>query len=622
MAGKSSEEAKEEVRNASDIVAIVGERVPLRRTGRTWKGLCPFHAEKTPSFTVNPERQIWHCFGCNRGGDVFSFLMEIDKVSFPEALTSLAERAGVELPRTGSGAGDAARNRLYQANSLANDFFKANLRAPGGAQARAYLAGRGFDEAIVDRFQVGWAPESWDALATTLGKLLPGSVLEEAGLVARRGDGTHYDRFRGRITFPIEATAGKVAGFSARTLGPEETPKYINSPETAIYRKGGLLFGLPLARAEIRRTKRALVAEGNFDVMRLHAAGFSNSVCTSGTALTQEQARALARFEAEVTLVYDGDDAGVRAADRALEPLLAAGIAVQVLILPDGDDPDSFLAKHGAQAFQSLVERAGDPAAFLSSASLVSAEANPTQEARVRRYVELLGRVDDPIRRRLMIRRGAGAFALEEEVLVEALSKRKGRRTAPAGPAGRPGPSGGAGWEARPARAAAGGAVTSAAAGGAVAVAGEDPASIDPIERELAARCLTEEGAILEVAAAGGAGCFRSSALQGLLRTWLQMGRAPLPEELRSLTDLEPLARALLAEQPLEEGRTDEMSRRGARELLQRLEERRLKASIQELDRAIRRAEGEQDLGSLDRLVAERRDLASKLHSRNHPAAP
>jgi hypothetical protein len=221
-----------------------------------------------------------------------------------------------------------------------------------------------------------------------------------------------------------------------------------------------------------------------------------------------------------------------------------------------------------------------------------------------------------------MIRRGAGAFALEEEVLVEALSKRKGRRTAPAGPAGRPGPSGGAGWEARPARAAAGGAVTSAAAGGAVAVAGENPASIDPIERELAARCLTEEGAILEVAAAGGASCFRSSALQGLLRTWLQMGRAPLPEELRSLTDLEPLARALLAEQPLEEGRTDEMSRRGARELLQRLEERRLKASIQELDRAIRRAEGEQDLGSLDRLVAERRDLASKLHSRNHPAAP
>jgi DNA primase len=619
MAVRTAEEAKEEVRTASDIVAVIGERVPLRRTGRAWKGLCPFHTEKTPSFTVNPERQIWHCFGCNRGGDVFSFLMEMDKVTFPEALALLAERAGVELPRGGSAAGDAARNRLYQANGLANDFFRAALHSPAGAKARAYLAGRGFDEAILERFQVGWAPEGWDSLAAALGKLLPGSVLEDAGLVARRGDGTHYDRFRDRITFPIEASSGRVCGFGARALGSDQTPKYINSPETAVYRKGGLLFGLPLARSEIRRARRVLVAEGYFDVMRLHAAGFANAVSTCGTALTPEQARALARFDAEAVLVYDGDDAGVRAADRALDPLLSAGIAVQVLILPDGEDPDSYLAKNGAAAFKSLAERAGDPAVFLSSTSLAAAEENPTQEARVRRYVELLGRVDDPIRRRLMIRRGAVAFGLEEDVLVEALSKRKGRR---AGPPGRGGPAATAG-RARGAAPRQGqeGAASPGAGTIVQPAAGEDPAALDPVERELAARCLTEEGAVLEVAAAGGATSFRNKALQGLLRSWLEMARAPLPEELRALTDLEPLARALLAEQPLEEGRTDEMSRRGARELLARLEERRLKASIQELDRAIRRAEGEQDLGSLDRLVAERRDLASKLHSRNHPAA-
>ena len=614
------EEAKEEVRAASDIVQIVGERVPLRRMGRAWKGLCPFHAEKTPSFTVNLERQMWHCFGCNRGGDVFSFLMEIDKVTFPEAVAVLAERAGIDLPASGRGAGDGKRDRLYQANALANDFFRATLRSPAGAKARAYLAGRGFDEAILDRFQVGWAPEGWDGLSTALGKLLPPVVLEEAGLVLRRGDGTHYDRFRGRVTFPIEAAAGRVAGFGARSIAPEESPKYINTPESPVYRKGGLLFGLPLARAEIRDRKRIIVAEGYLDVMRLRAAGYPNAVSTCGTALTTEQARALARFEAEILLVYDGDDAGVRAADRALEPLLLAGLAVRVLILPDGEDPDSFIAKRGAAAFEDLQKAAGDVAAFLASAALAGEGSNPSPEARVKRYVELLGRVDDPIRRRLMLRRGSAAFGIEEEVLLEALSKRRGSRRPPGGGRG----SDLAGASLPRTAAAASGAASPPGTGsepGSQPRAQESAEVLDPIEKELAARCLTEEGAIAEVVASGGVNCFRSSTLQALLRSWLQMARAPLPDEIRALTDMEPVARALLAEHGVEEGRTDEMSRRGAHELLQRLGERRLRASIHELDQAIRQAERARDSGSLDRLVAERRDLASKLHGSSHPAA-
>ncbi len=616
MAGRSAGEAKEEVRNASDIVQIVGERVPLRRMGRAWKGLCPFHSEKTPSFTVNSERQMWHCFGCNRGGDVFSFLMEIDKVTFPEALTTLAERAGIELPRGGSGAGDPRRDRIFQANALANDFFRANLRSPAGAKARAYLAGRGFDDAILERFQVGWAPDGWDALATALGKLLPATLLEEAGLVVRRGDGTHYDRFRDRITFPIEGAAGRVAGFGARAVGPDQTPKYINSPETAVYRKGGLLFGLPLARADIRKEGRVLVAEGYLDSMRLHSAGFKNAVSTCGTALTPEQARALTRFEAEVVLVYDGDDAGVRAADRALDSLLSAGAAVRVLILPDGDDPDSYVAKHGAAPFLGLIETAGDPAAFLAGAALSGTESNPSPEARVRRYVDLLGRVEDPIRRRMLIRRGAVAFGLEESVLLEALAKRRGPRR----PAARPGGSGPRVSGTAPSTGATPGTELQAGSAG-TALPGERLEDLDPIERELAARCLTEEGAVAEVAARGGVSCFHAKVLQALLGPWIGMARAPLPEEVRALTEMEPLARALLAEHPVEEeGRTDEMSRRGARELLVRLDERRLRATLQELDRAIRLAESSHDSGSLDRLVAERRDLASKLHSRNHPA--
>ena len=614
---RTPQEAKEEVRNAIDIAQVVGERVTLRRAGRTWKGLCPFHAEKTPSFTVNPERQIWHCFGCNRGGDVFAFLMEMDKVTFPEALQSLAERAGIDLPRAESTAADKKRDRLYQATALASDFFQASFSSEAGAHARAYLAGRGFDRPALERFHIGWAPTGWDGLLTALGKLLPVEVLEEAGLVVRRGDGGHYDRFRNRITFPIEIGTGRLAGFGARAVDPEDTPKYLNSPESPIYRKGGLLFGLPLARSAIREKRQVLVCEGNLDVVRLHASGFANSVCTSGTALTIDQARALARFEAEAVLVYDGDDAGIRAADRALEPMLAAGLAVRVLLLPEGEDPDSFLLQNGAKAFAGLLEGAMDVAAFLATARLSSPGANPTPEARVKRYVELLGRVEDPVRRRMMVRRGAGAFGVEEDVLLEALGRRRGAgRRSPGVRAGQPagaGPAAGIG-PAAGSQAAAGSASGSADAPGGLT---EPLEIIDPIERELASRCLTEDGAVVEVARSGGVTCFKSKSLRALLADWLTMGRAPLPEELRALESMDGLARSLLADHPVEEANTDETARKVARELLHRIEERRLKASLQELDRAIRLAERSHD-GALDRLVAERRDLASKLHGTNY----
>lgn len=615
MAGRSAEEIKEEVRSASDIVQIIGERVVLRRAGRTWKGLCPFHAEKTPSFTVNPERQIWHCFGCNKGGDVFSFLMERDKLTFPEALTMLAERAGIDAAPAERKPIDARRERIYQATSLARDFFRAAFVSDAGATARSYLAGRGFEPALLERFQVGWAPESWDSLAIALAKLLPGNVLEEAGLTARRGDGTFYDRFRNRVIFPIDVGPGRVAGFGARALRDEDTPKYLNSPETPVYRKGSVLFGLPAARAGIRERRKVLVAEGYLDVMRLHAAGFTNAVAPCGTALTPEQARALARFEAEVVLVYDGDDAGVRAADRALDPLLEAGLSVKVLMLPGGEDPDSFLRKEGAQAFTRLLDAAVDPAAFLAGAELRGAGgANPTSEARVRRFVDLLGRVEDPIRRRLLVRRGSIVFGMEEEVLLEALKRRRGgpraqQRDVRPAPVATPAPSGRA-------------PIATAAAAPTDLAPDAPPEPLDPVEQELAARCLTEEGAVQEVASRGGVSCFRNRRLQALLQDWITMGRAPLPEESRALVEMDPLARAILADHPVEEGRTDEMARRGARELLQRLQDKRLRASIQELDRAIRQAERARDAGSMDRLVAERRDLASKLHTRTTPAAP
>jgi DNA primase len=609
------DEAKEQVRSATDIVQVIGERVALRRVGRRYAGLCPFHQEKTPSFSVNPEFQIWHCFGCGKGGDVFSFLMEIDKLSFPEALKELADRAGIELPRREGTAGGETRDRLYQANALARDFFAAHLRGSAGDRARGYLAGRGFQGEILDRFEVGLAPDAWDGLLNALAKLLPVGVLEDAGLLLRRGDGTgHYDRFRNRVIFPVLTATGRVAGFGARALAPEDTPKYLNSPESMVFRKGNLLFGLSLARKAIRERKQALVVEGYLDAMRLHAIGLDHAVSTCGTALTLEQAQLLARLECEVVLIYDGDDAGIRAADRALDPLLAAGLAARVLILPPTEDPDSFVQKEGAGAMRTLLsERAMDVPTFLAESKLEGDLAkNPTTEARARRFVSLLSRVPDAIRRQYLLRRGAEVFRLDESVLLEAL-RGAGRAGGARGAAraGRDGPAGRGGAEI------AGQAGTPAGAGARLSGADEP---LDPIERELACRVLTEDGALAELAERGGVAWLHHAGLRALLEPWLDAGRPPYDEELRALAQESGLIRTLLSEHGKLPGRTHDVERREARELMDRLEDRRLKASIQALDQAIRDAEQGRDDDSLGRLVAERRDLASKLHTRSHSA--
>ena len=606
------DEAKEQVRSAVDIVQIVGERVALRRVGRRYSGLCPFHQERTPSFTVNPEWQIWHCFGCGKGGDVFSFLMELDKISFPEALKELADRAGIELPRREATPGSDLRERLHQANALARDYFRAELLTPAGSPARDYLAGRGFEGEILERFEIGWAPDRWDGLLSALGKLLPAKTLEEAGLVLRRGDGSgHYDRFRNRILFPVLTATGRVAGFGARALKPEDTPKYLNSPDTPVFRKGGLLFGLSLARKQIRERKQVLVVEGYLDAMRLHRVGLDHTVGTCGTALTAEQARLLARLEPEVVLLYDGDDAGIRAADRALDSLLPAGLDVRVCTLPPGEDPDSFVQSRGAAALRTLLEeRARDVPAFLAESNLTEdASKNPTAEARVRRFVALLSRVADPIRRQFLLRRGAEVFRMDESLLLEAVRGQR-RGAGPDAAGGRPGPAG-----------------TAAGRSGPAPPAGDPPAreigdtgALDPVERELACRVLTEEGALAEVSERGGSGWFRHDGLRTLLQPWLQAGRPPYDDELHVLAQESVLTRALLSEHAKLPGRTHDVERREARELMDRLEDRRLKENIRALDRAIRDAETRRDEGSLGRLVAERRDLASKLHTRTHSA--
>jgi DNA primase len=630
------EEARERVRDATDIVQLIGERVALRRAGRSYKGLCPFHTEKTPSFTVTPDRQIWHCFGCSKGGDVFAFLMELDKLTFPEALRALADRAGIDLPKQDRGPGDEVFDKIYQANALARDFFMANLAMgagagpsggtahAGAARARAYLAARGFEEPWISRFEVGWAPEGWDGLLHALNKLLPAQVLEQAGLIVRRGDGSgHYDRFRNRVLFPVAAASGKIAGFGARAIVEGDEPKYLNSPETPVFRKGRLLYGLPVARPGMRESREAIVAEGYLDVMRLHACGFTNAVSTCGTALTVDQARLLARLQVKILLLYDGDDAGVRAADRALDSLLEAGLDVRLILLPGGEDPDSFLRGAGAGALRERMETALDVPAFLAGAS-TPGKADPGVEARVRRLVGLLGRVEDPIRRRFLLRRGADVFGLEETVLLEAVQGRgKGKRGARAG--GLPAPAPSEGKEGAQAG------EKSVTGSGAAAVPGASealPVPSDPIERELAGRALTEEGAFREVIAQGGATCFRSQALQELLRPWIEEGRGPHDDELRALMSESSLARALIAELFPDPEKAIDASRREARELVYRLEERWLRQRKREVHEELIRAERSGDDPTRARLSAEwddvnakLSDLASKLETRRSQAA-
>lgn len=379
----------ERIRDAVDIVDFVGHYVALRRAGRNYKGLCPFHEEKTPSFNVNPAEQIFKCFGCGAGGDIFKFVQRYQGVSFREAVQIIADRAGIRVHGLGRTPGEAGRRqRLFDANRWAWGWFRRQLAAPAGRAAREYLQRRGITTETVERFGLGYAPQSFDALLRAARtRRVEETVLADLGL-CRRGDRGLYDAFRHRLMFPILDVGERVVGFGGRTLG-DDPAKYINSAQSDLFDKSRCLFGIHLARPAWSRKRRALVVEGYMDVLMAHQMGFDETVATLGVAFTEHHARLLRRFVSEVVVAFDADSAGREAAARATEVALSEGLTIRVAVVPEGKDPCDYLLSAGAEAFAAVLNSAPDALEFCWEQVQRAFEGEPG--ARRRAVEEFLG---------------------------------------------------------------------------------------------------------------------------------------------------------------------------------------------------------------------------------------
>lgn len=424
-----SESKIEEIRNAANIVDIVSEYVQLRKRGRNYIGLCPFHSEKTPSFTVSDEKQIYHCFGCHNGGNVFKFLMEYKKISFIEAVQELAEQLGIELNYEQSTfEGQTEQEILFDINTEVARYFSNNLlNDEEGQIARDYFQKRNIKIQTMRAFGLGYALNGWENL---VGFLKQKNIdLEKAlqlGLIGRNKDGRVYDKLTGRIIFPIFSPNGRVVAFAGRKLRDDDTgAKYINSPESIIYVKGRVLYGLSFAKDEIRKLDKAIIVEGYMDLISLYQAGVKNVVAVSGTALTDDQAQLLSRYTKNVVLLFDADTAGITASMRSIEILLRKDFDVKIATLPSGEDPDSFVNKYGREEFEETIKRAENfleyQTAYYEKQGMFD---DPTKAAEaIRDLVKPVAIIDDELKRNLLLKNISRKFNLREKLLEKELEK-------------------------------------------------------------------------------------------------------------------------------------------------------------------------------------------------------
>jgi len=434
------EEKISEILNTSDIVDVVSEAVILKKSGRNFFGLCPFHAEKTPSFSVNPEKQIFHCFGCSAGGNAISFVMKYHGLSFPEAARMLARKYNILVETAQI---DPARQKkmrikesLFRVNKKVMDYFCQTLKDPSaGRKVRDYLKQRGTSDEIIDTFHLGWAPDAWDAVVCFFRreKVSRGAAVNSGLILPRKQGSGFYDRFRNRLMFPIFDINMQVAGFGGRVMD-DAMPKYLNSPETPVYSKSRILYGLHAAKQECRRQGRVFIVEGYFDVLSLYQHGIKNTVASLGTALTSEHVRILKGYAARMVLVFDSDDAGINAAKRSIQIFVKEGVDTRILVLDKPYDPDSFVMEHGPEAFLELANEAKTAMQFLLGLAM-DTHGNSV-EGRIKVLDEMklyLALIQDSALRSLYVRELAETLNIDEKAVLEkvrdAVMRKKTPRT-------------------------------------------------------------------------------------------------------------------------------------------------------------------------------------------------
>ena len=419
----------EEIRASANIVDVISEYVPLRKRGKNFLGLCPFHSEKTPSFTVNEEKQIYHCFGCHAGGNVFKFLMEYEKVSFIEAVQDLAERLGItlEFDETASEEKQSEQEILYDINTLAARYFSDNLlNSSEGETGREYFNKRKIKQQTLRAFGLGYSLNGWENfIEFAKEKKIDLEKAVQLGLIGRNNDGRLFDKFSGRIIFPIFSPNGRVVAFAGRILENREgIAKYLNSPESIIYTKGKILYGLSFAKDEIRRQDKAILVEGYMDLISLYQNGIKNVVAVSGTALTEDQVLLLSRYTKNVVLLFDADTAGIKASMRSVELLLKRDMEIKIVSLPPGEDPDSYVNNFGKEKFEEFIRYAQNfmeyQFAYYESLGMFDDPAKTTEA--VRELVKPAALINDELKRTLLIKSISKKFNLREKLLEKELS--------------------------------------------------------------------------------------------------------------------------------------------------------------------------------------------------------
>ena len=420
----------EEIKSRVDIVELISQYLTLKKAGRNYLGLCPFHQEKSPSFTVNRDKQIFYCFGCGEGGNAITFLMKIADKTFPEAIKDLAEKAGVVLPpmisSKESRQKDSLKESIIDLNLRAAQYFSSTLYAPAGKVAREYLQKRSISDGTIKQFRLGYVPDSWRSLADHLERSgLSLKLAEQAGLVVAGKEGSFYDRFRGRLIFPIENIFGEVVAFGGRILDKGE-PKYLNSPESPVYIKGKNLYGLVKAKEEIRKQGFALIVEGYFDLISLWNADIGNAVATLGTALTREHLELLRRYTTEVVALFDPDEAGRKALDRSLELFLSMRMRGRALILPENCDPDDYIKKYGKNKLEELISQAPTISDYYIDHVLSGGHTFEDKREMVKTALEFIDKIDDEIEKNLFIRRIAEKSGITQELLKKEIHKKGG----------------------------------------------------------------------------------------------------------------------------------------------------------------------------------------------------